>query len=100
MREGKATEGPIEQREETYCGRFFAFSLRRRKLCQHRLNGLYHLRVGLLPCRDDAKIPAECAAETKVKRTPRIIQDHSASLFEERPRGVILKTHNPPRTIS
>jgi len=48
--------------------------------------------VDLLPRRDDAKIPAERAAETKVKRTPKIIRYDSASLFdEERPRSVILK---------
>jgi hypothetical protein len=46
-----------------------ALSLRRR-FCQHRLNGLYDLHVDLLPRCDDAKVPAERAAEAKVKQTP------------------------------
>jgi hypothetical protein len=59
---------------------------------QHRLNGLYHACMNLLPCRDDAKIPAERAAKTKVERAPKIIRDDSTGLFdEERPRGMILK---------
>ena len=41
--------------------------------CQHRLNGLYHLRVDLLP--------AKRAAEAQVKRTPKIFRDDSASLL-------------------
>jgi len=51
---------------ETYGRRrFLAFSLR-----QHSLNGLYHLRMHLLPRRDNTKIPAERAPKAKVERTP------------------------------
>jgi hypothetical protein len=78
---------PIMGNRETYGRRrFLAFSLR-----QHSLNGLYHLRMHLLPRRDNTKIPTERAPKAKVERTPARIRDDAAGLFdEERPRRVVL----------
>lgn len=67
-----------------------SFSLRR-FFRQHSLNAIYHLRVNLLPRGDHTKIRAERAPKTKVKRTPTVIGDDSASFFdEERPRRMVL----------
>jgi hypothetical protein len=64
------------------------------RFCQDTLNGLHHLRVDLLPRRDDVNIPAERAAEAKVKRTPKMIRDDSAS-----PGGVIWCTTRRSKRI-
>ena len=70
-----------------------AFSLRRISR-QHRLNGLYHLRVHLLPRGNHTKICTERATETEVEWAPTRIGDDSASFFdEERPRGMVLRKH-------
>jgi len=55
------------------------------------MNDFYHLRMYLLPRRDDTKILAECAAQAKIEWTPPRIRDDPAGLFnQEQPWRVIL----------
>lgn len=77
-----------------------SFSLRR-FFRQHSLNAIYHLRVDLLPRGDHTKIRAERAPKTKVKRTPTVIGDDSASFFdEERPRRMVLWKERGSEAVS
>ena len=65
-----------------------------RFLRQRRTNSRNHLRMYLLPRRNNAKVLAERSSKSKVQRAPIIIRDDTAGLFDkQRSRCMVLPPH-------